>query len=96
MRAELQAYDEALGEKPEIIALSKCELVPEDELAAKAKKLKRAAKATPILLSAITGTGVEAVLRAMATAVEASRAEKDESRAATATRIWQPLPRDQR
>ena len=42
----------------------------------------------------MTGTGVEAVLRAMASAVEASRAENDESRAATATRIWQPLSRD--
>ncbi|SCM77943.1 GTPase involved in cell partioning and DNA repair [uncultured Pleomorphomonas sp.] len=94
VRAELDAYDEALGDKPEIVALSKCELVPEDELATKARKLKRAAKATPILLSAVTGTGVEAMLRAMATAVETSRAENDESRAATATRIWQPLPRD--
>ena len=94
VRAELEAYDEALGEKPEIVALSKCELLPEDELAAKVKKLKRAAKTTPILLSAVTGTGVEAVLRAMASAVEASRAENDESRAATATRIWQPIYRD--
>lgn len=79
---------------PEIVALSKCELVPEDELADKVKKLKRAAKVTPVLLSAVTGTGVEAVLRAMWKAIETARLENAESKAATATRTRQPLPRN--
>jgi GTP-binding protein len=91
VRGELEAYDEGLAGKAEIVALSKSELVPADELKKKAQKLKRAAKASPILLSAVTGGGVEETLRAMATVIETARSEAAEARAAANTRIWQPL-----
>ena len=55
------------------------------------QKLKRAAKASPILLSAVTGGGVEETLRAMATVIETARSEAADARAAANTRIWQPL-----
>jgi GTP-binding protein len=91
VRGELEAYDEGLAGKAEVVALSKCELVDADELKKKAQKLKRATKATPILLSAITGTGVEATLRAMAERVEAAREAVADARAAANTRIWHPV-----
>ncbi|WP_237152835.1 GTPase ObgE [Oryzibacter oryziterrae] len=93
VRGELEAYDEVLGEKTEIIALSKCELVPDDELKKKMQKLKRAAKATPLLLSAVTGKGVEDVLRAMWHTISEARRNEAEARTAANTRIWQPYER---
>ena len=89
--APVEALRDTLAGKAEIVALSKSELVPADELKKKAQKLKRAAKASPILLSAVTGGGVEETLRAMATVIETARSEAADARAAANTRIWQPL-----
>ncbi|BBE73498.1 GTPase ObgE [Oharaeibacter diazotrophicus] len=90
VRGELEAYGGGLDEKPEIVALSKCELVPEDELKKKLQKLKRAAKKTPIVLSAATGQGVDDALKLMWRTVEDSRAEDDEVHPKDAEEDWRP------
>ena len=43
IRGELEAYGAGLEDKPEIVALSKCDAVPADELKRKAKSLAKAA-----------------------------------------------------
>jgi GTP-binding protein len=86
VRGELDAYGGGLDEKPEIVALSKVELVPDDDLKKKAKALKRAAKAEPLLLSSATGTGVTEALRMMARAIEDARV--DGSHPAVRTETW--------
>jgi GTP-binding protein len=73
IRGELQAYGAGLEEKPEILALSKCDAVPEDELKKKAKALKKASGAEPLILSAVSGQGMQEALRALAKRVAASR-----------------------
>ena len=73
IRGELQAYGAGLEEKPEILALSKCDAVPEDELKKKAKALKKASEAEPLILSAVSGQGMQEALRALAKRVAASR-----------------------
>src|SRR5947207_3274993 len=65
VRAELEAYGEGLAEKIEIVALNKIDAVTADELKKQKDRLKRAAKKTPLLLSAATGDGVPEALKAL-------------------------------
>jgi GTPase len=73
IRAELGAYGHGLTDKPEILVLNKADAVPEDELAKKRAKLKRAAKVPVFLMSGATGKGVDEVLTAVLHAVQAAR-----------------------
>src|SRR5579864_8059637 len=73
IRGELDAYGHDLIDKPEIIALNKADALPEDELAKKRAKLKRAAKCPVFVMSGATGKGVDDVLTAVLHAVQAAR-----------------------
>ena len=73
VRGELEAYGHGLAEKVEIVALSQVDILDAGERRKKAASLKRAAGRTPLLLSAVTGEGVETVLRALITVVEEAR-----------------------
>ncbi|MET3793340.1 GTPase ObgE [Aquamicrobium terrae] len=75
VRGELEAYGHGLADKPEVVALSQVDTLDADERKKKLAALKRAAGTTPLLLSAVTGEGVEAVLRALMAVVEETRAE---------------------
>src|SRR5690606_19891378 len=66
VRGELEAYGHGLAEKPEIVALSQADTIDAASRKARLAALKKASGTTPILLSAATGEGVEAVLRALA------------------------------
>lgn len=65
VRNELEAYDESLAEKIEIVALNKIDAISPEHLKEQKARLKRAAKQTPMLLSGFTGEGVPDVLRAL-------------------------------
>lgn len=73
VRAELEAYGNGLTDKVEIIALSQVDILDADARKKKAASLKRAAGRAPMLLSAVTGEGVEAVLRALIAVVADAR-----------------------
>ncbi|MCV3207999.1 GTPase ObgE [Mesorhizobium sp. YC-39] len=73
VRAELDAYGNGLTEKVEIVALSQVDILDADQRKKKAASLKRAAGRAPMLLSAVTGEGVEAVLRALMAIVAEAR-----------------------
>jgi GTP-binding protein len=73
IRGELDAYGHHLTEKPEILVLNKADAVPEDELAKKRAKLKRASKCPVFVMSGATGKGVDEVLTAVLQAVQAAR-----------------------
>ncbi|TIO04524.1 GTPase ObgE [Mesorhizobium sp.] len=73
VRAELDAYGQGLIEKVEIVALSQVDILDADQRKKKVASLKRAAGRAPMLLSAVTGEGVEAVLRALMTVVAEAR-----------------------
>ncbi|MHA6642993.1 GTPase ObgE [Mesorhizobium sp. A623] len=74
VRDELEAYGNGLADKVEIVALSQVDLLDADERKKKIASLKRAAGRTPMLLSAPTREGVEAMLRALMKIVEDARA----------------------
>jgi GTPase len=88
VRAELSAYGEGLVDKPEIVALSKADAMSPDEIKQQMAELKRAAKKTPLVISAVSGEGVKEVLRALLKVV-------DEAGGGSVTRkpvaeAWQP------
>jgi len=73
IRRELEAYGAGLTEKPEIVALSQADTLDPDARKKAMASLKRAAGRAPILLSAVTGEGVQSVLRALMAEIEAAR-----------------------
>jgi GTP-binding protein len=74
VRAELAAYDATLGRRRELVALNKIDLVPERALL-DAPEAELCAAGAPVLrVSAATGEGVPALLRAMADAVAVEEA----------------------
>ncbi|TIO72845.1 MAG: GTPase ObgE [Mesorhizobium sp.] len=88
VRAELEAYGHGLTDKVEIVALSQVDILDADARKKKAASLKRAAGRAPMLLSAVTGEGVEAVQRALMAVVAEAR---DAVPAPVDTR-WQQTP----
>jgi GTP-binding protein len=69
VRAELAAYGQGLLDKPEVVALSKADAMSPEEIKQQTARLKRAAKKTPLILSAASGAGVPGVLRALVKAI---------------------------
>jgi GTP-binding protein len=65
IRHEIEAYSDLLAEKPEILALNKCDALTEEEVAEKKRMLEEVSGKEVHLLSGAAGTGVETVLRAM-------------------------------
>ncbi|MBX9925478.1 MAG: GTPase ObgE [Hyphomicrobiaceae bacterium] len=66
VRRELKAYGADIEGKKEIVALSKIDAVPPDDIEAKAEALKKAARKKPLLLSAVTRNGMDEALHALA------------------------------
>jgi GTP-binding protein len=89
VRKELEAYGEGLSEKPEIVALSKCDAMTEEQIEAQVKTLKKAAKKTPLVLSAQSKQGVPEALRALLHVIDRARAAADPAAQEKAA-AWQP------
>jgi GTPase len=76
VRTELSAYGEGLADKPEIVALTKADVLTPEQIKQQTARLKRAAKKTPLILSAPTRQGVTEVLRALARVIDDSRPQE--------------------
>ena len=75
VRKEIEAYGHGLNEKPEIVALSKTDALDAETLKAQMDRLKRACKKRPLLLSAVSGEGIEAALSSLLSVIDAAREE---------------------
>jgi GTP-binding protein len=73
VRTELEAYGGGLADKTEIVALSQADTLDADARKKKLAALKRASGQTPFVMSAVTGEGVELVLRALMAEVQGAR-----------------------
>ena len=73
VRGELIAYGHELAEKPEVVALNKADAMTEDEIKRQVARLKRAAKKTPLVISAVSHDGVRDALRALLRVVDEAR-----------------------
>jgi GTP-binding protein len=89
VRKELEEYGHGLADKDEIVALSKVDAVPDEDLAAKIAAVHAVAGKPPLALSAVAGTGLREVLRAVARAVAEVKAAEDQRVPATAG-PWRP------
>lgn len=90
VRAELEAYGAGLGDKPEIVALSKADALSPEMLKEQLARLKRAAKQTPVVLSATSGLGVDNALRAVFAVVEQARVDEAAAKAPAISEGWRP------
>ncbi len=91
VRAELKAYSPELARRREIVALSKCDALTPEDIAARVDALQKAARKKPLVLSSASGSGVKEVLRAMVRAIRQLDAKEREAEAADEpARPWQP------
>jgi GTP-binding protein len=78
VKHELEAYGGELTGKPEIVALSQIDVLDPTELKKKQKALAKASGQTPLLLSAVVGTGMTETLRALRDIIVAAQTQVDE------------------
>ncbi|WP_426231372.1 GTPase ObgE [Pararhizobium sp. DWP3-4] len=78
VKHELEAYGGELTGKPEIVALSQIDVLDPTELKKKQKALAKASGQTPLLLSAVVGTGMTETLRALRDIIVAAQTPVDE------------------
>jgi len=89
VRKELEAYGHGLAEKPEIVALTKSDALTPAQIKEQAARLKRAAKKTPLVLSALSGDGMKEALRALLKVINETGKPKPK-RTRAAAPAWQP------
>ena len=73
IRAELESYGHGLSEKPELVVLNKRDAVSKAGLTRKRGALEKASGQKVLVMSAVSGEGVDDVLNAVAQTVEKSR-----------------------
>ena len=89
VRGELDAYGAGLEDKPELVALSRCDLVDPKELSKLRKKLAKACGSEVFIVSAATGDGVEQLLEALFALI--GQAAVTETEASEPEAAWSPL-----
>ncbi|MBS0251142.1 MAG: GTPase ObgE [Proteobacteria bacterium] len=89
VRRELKAYGDGIEKKKEIVALSKCDTLDETTLAERREILKKAARKTPLMLSAVSGQGVKDALYALVREITRAN-EADDEADGDETGPWQP------
>lgn len=88
IRGELGAYDQSLSEKPELVALSKCDALSAEEAEEKANELAAEISKDVITLSAVSGVHMQETLLALGSTIYGERKKRKEKKVETAP--WQP------
>jgi GTP-binding protein len=89
VRKELRLYGSGLAKKPEVVALTKCDALTEEMRTEKLEALKKAARRTPVALSAASGENVEKTLRALLKTIQTDHRVLNEVPAEKA-KPWRP------
>lgn len=76
IRQELELYGDVLGEKQEVVVFNKTDALLEDELAEKIEIFKQETGITPMLISAVSGNGIDKVLYELLKIIHINRASK--------------------
>jgi GTP-binding protein len=94
VRAELKAYSGELARRREIIALTKCDAITPEVAAERAAALQKAARRKPMLISAVSGQGIQEALFALLKEVGRKRVAEESAGAGQGgeetPRKWQP------
>ena len=88
IRRELTAYGHGLDEKKELVALNKIDAMSENEIEEKSQSLLKAGARDVMLMSNVSNTGVEQVLRGLRPFVDANRDARDS--ASGEKKAWAP------
>ncbi len=88
VRGELDAYGAGLANKPEVVALSRSDLVDAEALQEARSALAEVCGEEPLVLSAATGEGVEAVLDLITERLGTPERERE---GAPSEKVWSPL-----
>jgi GTP-binding protein len=86
IRGELEAYGHELADKPEIVAINKVDALTPEQLKEQVARVKRASKKTPMVLSGVSGQGVQEILRALLKFIDSANAEENKPLETT----WHP------
>ncbi len=90
VRGELKAYGGELAKKKEIVALSKSDALDAETIATKAAELKKAARKTPLVLSAVSGQGVKEALFALTREIGKADGNDDADDSVDPEETWRP------
>jgi GTP-binding protein len=90
VRAELEAYGGGLADKEEIVALTKVDALDDETKKKQLASLKRAAKKTPLLLSAHSGEGIQEALAALLGIIDQDRASEIRANTPVTNDTWRP------
>ncbi len=90
IREELAAYGHGLEDKPEVVALSKADAITPEDRKKKAKALAKAAGRPPLILSAVSGEGVEQALQMLAREIAAAAVADPNEVPAEPEEEWRP------
>jgi GTP-binding protein len=82
IRNELALYGRGLVDKPEVVALNKCDALDAETIAARRKALSKAAGKEAFAISGVAGQGITEVLRALLTRIKKQRAAEAAASAA--------------
>lgn len=88
IRGELEAYGQILTDKPEVLVLNKVDAIEKSALAKKRTALKKACGHDVLVMSGVSGEGVDEVLRALAKLITKRRT--GEKKAKEPKREWMP------
>ncbi|TLP46908.1 GTPase ObgE [Cohaesibacter sp. CAU 1516] len=88
IRGELEAYDEGLGEKDEIVALTKIDSLTDDDITEKMAEFEAAYGFRPLAISAVARTNMDEILRALMSKIETEN--KREAEAGQEETAWRP------
>lgn len=90
VRGELEAYGAGLEDKPEIVALTKCDAVTKDHIDACARALREAHGTDAHPISAVSGDGMDEMLFLLARAIEQARQDEKDAARGERELQWQP------
>ena len=88
IRGELEAYDEGLGEKDEIVALTKIDSLTEEDIAEKVSAFEAAYGFRPHAISAVAKTNMDTILRALLDKIDSENTREEQ--AANEPEPWRP------
>ncbi|MEO9529385.1 MAG: GTPase ObgE, partial [Roseibium sp.] len=90
VRGELEAYGAGLIDKPEIVALSKCDALTEEMIAEKSASLEAACGQKPLILSSASGLNVDRALRMIVRAIDRDKQDAANQVPAPEQEGWHP------
>ncbi|SHL31184.1 GTPase ObgE [Roseibium suaedae] len=90
VRGELEAYGNGLSEKPEIVALSKCDALTDEMIAERSASLEVACGQKPLILSSASGLNVDRALRMILRAIDKDKQDEANQVPSKPEEGWHP------